>query len=121
MSSLFKCDLESCFLSCYAPCHVFSIINKPLHSYNYSFFTYLFLLFSIFLPLYLFKNIKAPYNLFIYFTAFTYVILSVAHFNIRRYILEYENKYYAYCVSFFLPICSLSQLYRDTNNELIFV
>ena len=47
MDSLFKFDLESCFLSCYAPCHVFSLLNKPLHSYAYSFFTYNLLMFSL--------------------------------------------------------------------------
>ena len=121
MDSLFKFDLESCFLSYYAPCHVFSLLNKPLHSYAYSFFTYNLLMFSLVNSIYYFKNIKAPYNLFLYLILFSYIILSVSHYNIRRYMLEYENKYYSYFVSFFLPVCSMSQLYRMRDSELIIV
>lgn len=121
MDSLFNFDLESCFLSCYVPCHVFSILNKPFYSYGYSFFTYNLLFFFLVSSIYYFKNIKAPYNAFLYFVVFSYIILSVLHYNIRRYILEYENKYYSYFVSFFLPVCSIAQLYRYRDNELILV
>jgi hypothetical protein len=121
MNSLFKFELESCFLACYAPCHVFSVLNKPLHSYAYSFFIYNLLTISLFNSIYCFKNIKAPYNVFLYLSITSYIILSFAHYNIRRYMLEYENKYVSYCISFFLPTCSFSQLYREKDTELIFV
>jgi hypothetical protein len=114
-------DLESCFLAYYAPCHVFSVLNKPLHSYAYSFFTYNFLLFAFIYSLYCFVNIKAPYNVFLYLSIFSYITLSFAHYNIRRYSLEFENKYYTYFIAFFFPQCSMAQLYRMRNEELIFV
>jgi hypothetical protein len=119
MNSLFKFDLESCFISCYAPCHVFSILNKPLHSYECSFLIYIFVLCSVILPIYYLINIKSPYNVFLYLSIFCYGVLSLLHYNTRQYRYYSENKYYSFLISFFLPICSMSQIYRDNDSIIV--
>jgi len=118
MNHLFKFNMESCFLSLYAPCHVFSVLNNQIKGYNYCFFVYVVCLGSFSISVYSLLNIKAPYNVFLYFTLVSYLILSALHYNTRVHIFPYERVCYSYGVSVFLPICSLAQMYRHIPDEV---